>query len=268
MSFVLWMSALAALVSVQDTQPPPAVAELQVEDVLVKARRDRGKPPVEVRLLGSANALAESAISIRANFSHAQRMAGCAVRGRLSKPATLRAVVEGDYTSFAQRVAQDYLVRQTISCGASTDRGRMSNSPDLGASLYDRGAFVMAALRSFAPGYVLTRAQTHDRTVQRRFDVREVPRIRFMSTPDRDLFRLGVCLVRLQPALSADLAYRDAPPADTGRLISAIINGSPECTGRPRRLVVDPTQIRIYVADAYYRWVMAAKGVDTLIPDS
>ncbi|WP_221364127.1 hypothetical protein [Sphingomonas jinjuensis] len=33
-----------------------------------------------------------------------------------------------------------------------------------------------------------------------------------------------------------------------------------------RRVYFDPTHFRLFIADALYRWLVAAQGVDTLIP--
>ena len=48
---------------------------------------------------------------------------------------------------------------------------------------------------------------------------------------------------------------------------AAIIDKGSYCTGDVKNVSVDPPQFRGYLADAVYHWSIAARNVETLIPD-
>jgi hypothetical protein len=225
----------------------------------------------------------------RQKYEMSERLAKCAARSRLSSIARLRAVVDGSFNSAAHAFAQDRLKRTYITCSEGTsllsftqppqselqqiaaDSGDFSGSPGiidnapLGHSIYDRGAFTIQALKMFAGDLTLTRKDTEDRAVQARFDAREIPRNRFRLPSDYRYFATAVCMVRFEPALAVRLALSDGP-AQAGDLQDALIDRTRLCVGGAKRVRIDPSQFRLYIADAVYRWAVAAKGVDSLIP--
>ena len=230
-----------------------------------------------------------STVDNRRKYEFSERLAQCAARSRLSDRSRLRAVVDGAFNSATQAMAQDRLKRTYITCSESPSLLSFTSPPasagevqaalagdftgiagfpqaaPLGRSIYDRGAFTVQALKMFAPDLVLTRRQTDDPAVQARFDAREVERNRFRLPVDYRYFEVAVCMVRVEPGLSVRLALSDGP-ARLGDLQEALIDRARVCVGGAKHVQVDPTQFRLYIADAVYRWAVAARGVDSLIP--
>ncbi len=103
--------------------------------------------------------------------------------------------------------------------------------------------------------------------VQARFDKRELPRNRFRLPADYKYFEVAVCIVRVAPELSVRLAKSERA-ATLGDIQSALIDSARACVGDAREVKVDATEFRIYIADAVYRWAVAAKGVESLIPQN
>jgi hypothetical protein len=75
-----------------------------------------------------------------------------------------------------------------------------------------------------------------------------------------------VCMVRVEPRLAVMLAKTEGA-ARANDLQAALIDRARICVGNARRVRVDATEFRLYIADAVYRWAVAAKGVETLIQD-
>lgn len=301
----MWLKVRALLIALSAIPIAPAAAQESTKapsragwdeprdaDVLVRGYRERKKST----LIGTGS-LRHSVVQTRHRLVRSQMLANCVARGRLAPAARLSAVIDEVVGSTSQAIAQDLLKRTYITCSAeggallsvSTESGAngldalvsatgggsgapsardaaVHNDPAaLGRSIYDRGALTLVALKRFAPGLVLTRGQTHDPEVQRRFDSREVPRNRLRNGGDRLLFEVAVCMVRMEPELSIGVAFND-DHALVPDLQGALIDGARDCVGGAKRVAVDPTHLRMYVADAVYRWAVAARGVETLVP--
>lgn len=265
--------------------PPPRVpqADEQPDDIVVEGYRrspDRNTvatPPAAV-----------SGTRARQTYAYSERLAKCAARSRLSNRSRLRAVVDGEFNSATQILAQDRLKRIYLTCSESPSLNSFTSPPasdlqlsaaitgdftgapvgtdaaPLGRSIYDRGAFTVQALKQYAPDLRLTRAQTGDPAVQARFNAREVPRNRFRLAVDYKYFEVAVCIVRLEPRLSVRLALSDGQ-ARFSDIQATLIDRARACVGGARHVQVDPTQFRLYIADAVYRWAVAARGTSTLI---
>lgn len=296
---VMGLAGTSAAISAQQTPSTPAGAkdargDLQNSDpnqtdIVVQGYRQRK----DIRT-SDATPTNTSVVRNRQNYEYAERMARCAGRSNLSDLRKLRAVVDGMVNSATHAVAQDRLKRIYITCSEGTNLLSFTAPPPtglqlatalagsdsrtdndgvpvsseaapLGHSLYDRGAFVIEAIKRFAPELTLTPAETNDPIVQTRFNAREIPRNRYRLPVDYRYFATAVCLVRVQPSLSVRLAKTDGP-ARANDLQAALIDQGRVCFGGAKRVRVDPTQFRIYIADAVYRWAVAARGVDSLIP--
>lgn len=209
----------------------------------------------------------ETVIANRRKYEFSERIAKCAVRARLSKISQLRAAVDGPPNGSTQVFAQQRIKQINVTCSESS--ALLSFSDDLlGRSIYDRGALMIEAMKAFTPNLRLTRADTDNPVVQARFNARETPRNRYRLPADYRYFEVAVCMVRLQPVLSSRLATTDLTPTQIGRFEDAIVNGARICVGDAKTVSFDPTQFRLYIADAVYRWAVAAQGVETLIPDA
>lgn len=266
--------ALAASHAVQErtaSPPPPSPNDIIVRDRL--ARPDR---PVTVT--APPPTLTGRDPDKSATYADAARRAAlCAVKGRLTRLSLLREVVDGTLPSAAQARAQRWLVRQTAACGegaaiAQLDGGGFVtvstgyNAPELFLNLLRRGEFVAQALIAFAPGDPPTREQLADPAVQQRFVDRESSAARKRQPQDLAYFRVAICMVREQPALAARLVRTDPVTTSTTAIQAHLVENARGCVGHVERVVVDPYEFRSYIADALYRWTVAARGVDTLIP--
>lgn len=253
---------------VQHPAPPPS------NDIVVTGLKDIESPGslVTHATLGSSRN-GRGAVASRTAFAMADRFARCAV-SRGANTERLREALDGRIHGARQAFAQARLIQTNATC--TTDPSAVQGIVDPRAvtttfadgydgTYYDRGALFIRALRVFAPDLRLTAEQTGNPAVQARFNARETSLARFRLPVDMRYFETAVCLVRVQPGLAVELVRADKPNA-IARLEAAIVNRGKVCVGGARRVYFDPTQFRFYIADAVYRWAVAVKGVDSLIP--
>lgn len=273
----------AVIAMLADTQVPPAPprtpqAQTQQappsDDIVVTGLKDieAKDSPVSHATLGSSK-VGRGAIASHTSFEYAERFAKCAVSGARSREL-LRQVLDGRINGARQAFAQAQLVRTNVTCAqdaraplAIADDRKVTATfvPGYDGTYYDRGALFIQALKTFAPHLRITASQTADPAVQARFNARETSLARFRLPVDEDYFEMAVCLVRLQPELAVRLATTDKA-STVARLEAAIVNRARVCTGGAKRVYFDPTQFRFYIADAVYRWTVAVRGVESLIP--
>lgn len=257
--------------------PPPAIVVTQQtpkpaepsDDIVVSGLQDidGSDSAVTRQTLGSGRTGAGPRAS-RAVFALADRFATCALGGR-SVLKYLRPALDGNINSASQRFFLQRVGRVRSACAQdpaiARSGGAATLSPLYDTSYYDRGALTIKALNLYAPDLTLTKEQTGDRAVQARFNIREIPRARFRLPVDRQYFETAVCLVRLQPELAVRLV-RGGSDDTVNRIEAAIVNRARVCVGNARRVYFDGSQFRMYIADAVYRWAVAAQGVDSLLP--
>lgn len=245
-----------ALLAAALTQVAPAQTPPPSDDVVVTGLRDIEAPDTAVsqRTLGSMRT--GSAAASRSSFALAQTYAECVARQRTPETtALLRRAVDGVINGARQQWAQGRLQELRRTCvGAGGSNG-----------YYERGALFVDALRRHVPDLRLTKRETADAAVQARFNAREIPLARFRLYQDRQYFEAAVCFVRVQPELSVALVRSGSLDAQR-RLEAAIVNRARVCVGNARQVYFDGVQFRFYIADAVYRWTVATRGVDTLIP--
>lgn len=236
------------------------------DDIIVTALRiDREQLPTSV--YWSYSTLLPNRIA----RENAQMFMRCAIN--LTAPRSLRLVVDGEPNSLNARTAQGSIMVTMRGCSPPLDEPVGAHATaiprtlaDIGSSLLDRGVITELALKRYAPDAALTPAMTADPAVRDRFERRESFRNRIRMSGDRDALVFASCLVRTQPSLATRL-FRSKPGSLLERgLIQAIIVEGRQCVGGAKRLTVEPTSMRIYIVDAFYRWVVAARGVDSLIP--
>lgn len=266
------VAGLILAVAIQTATPgsPQTPSPQPSDDIVVTDLRDINDPksPVTHQTLGSSRT-GLGAMRSRQMFELAERFARCAVRRNGRGMAELRGALDDTTYSARQLFNQKRFVQLNATCaqdaGLAQVEGIAAVLNGFPPYYYDRGAIVLQSLRVFAPELRLTKKETADPAVQSRFNLREVPRARFRLPADRTYFETAVCLVRLQPELSVRLAqtsdYEDIP-----RLEAAIVNGARVCTSNARKVYFDPIQFRFYIADAVYRWALAAEGKDSFIP--
>jgi hypothetical protein len=247
------------------------------DDIIVEGARDVDvlrDPDSKVtrETLGSskANQGPEGTIGSRKTFATAMVFARCAMRPKQADLKLLRDTLDSTINSARQRFQQTRYVQTNATCAQDPTIARSTGiaaavPEGYNPVIYNRGALFVRAIQVFAPGYKLTKAMTGDPAVQRRFDAREVPLARFRLKADRAYFETAICLTRLQPELATRLVHADDYDA-TVRIEAAMINAGEPCVGSAKKVYFDPIQLRFYVADAVYRWMVAAQGVTTLIP--
>jgi len=184
----------------------------------------------------------------------------------------VRKVVDGEPNSATARFWQGWISQTHRGCypptrlAGYTPSGRPAGIIDFGESRLDRGVIVENVLRAYAPDAQLTPAMTADPAVRSRFQQREGLRNRKRLPDDRDALVFASCLVRQQPVLATRLFHaRPGSLLERGLTQTIIIEGR-DCLGGTKRVTVDPSLVRVYIMDAFYRWVVAARGVDSLIP--
>lgn len=256
--------------------PPPAPAPAPSDDIVVSGLHDLDDPGsrVTTKTLDSDHTNPGAIVS-RDAFSHSRRFARCATdKPSSSTRALLRKALDSRTNSTLQAAAQSRLLDIYAACTV-VPFPRSINSPERSASLstlldgtyYDRGALYIEVLHSFAPDLRLTKANTADPAVIARFNARENALLKFRLKMDLQYFAATVCVVKTQPELAVKLVRTDGPRQVIEQLEAKIVNGSPACFGNAQKVYFDATQFRFYVADAVYRWAVAVKGVDSLIPD-
>ncbi|KQR81392.1 hypothetical protein ASG07_13265 [Sphingomonas sp. Leaf343] len=200
----------------------------------------------------------------RIQYERAREFAKCA---RETGSAWLRKVVDGEPNSAQATFAQGWIVLKNRVCYPGfPSQSAAPDVADFGRSSLDRAALLEEVFKTHAPDAALTIADTHDPEVRERFRNREIPRNRLRIGGDREALVLTSCLVREQPELATRL-IRSAPGSALGQgLTQAMLVEGRACLGENRKIVIDPTNFRAYVLDAFYRWVVAARNVASLIP--
>lgn len=256
----------------QPTSPP---TQQESEDVVVTGLRDLNdaEPSVTTRNMMSGYTGAGPGRSKNA-FWFSEQFARCAVKRTSGNLQRLKRVLDSRTNSSMQAGNQTRLVQLHSTCTENPAIARSTNV-DASATLpehydgtyYDRGALYVEAIIAFAPDLELTNKQLADPAVQARFNARETSLARFRLPQDRQFFQIAICVVRKQPELALDLVRTREPLAKIGRIEASMVNRSMECLGGAKQVYFDPMQFRFYIADALYRWAVAAKGVESLVPD-
>ncbi|WP_221364128.1 hypothetical protein [Sphingomonas jinjuensis] len=188
-----------------------------------------------------------------------------------SDPLMLRRVVDGEPNGAMATHAQGHIVLKGRACqpGLSFIAKVSTEYPnviDYGRRPQDRGAIIELALQRYSPDATLTAAETQDPVVQQRYRQREYARNRLRLPADRNAWLVTSCLVREQPELATRLT-RAQPGSNLERgLIQTMLVEGRTCLGGVKRLTVEPATYRPYIVDAFYRWVVAARNVASLIP--
>ena len=201
---------------------------------------------------------------------NAQIFLQCALRS--SALESIREVVDGEPNSAKARFAQGWIRKTHRGCYPPKGLAEytMPFTPvtiiDAGRSALDRGVIIETVLARYAPDAKLTSEITVSPEVQSRFRQREGFRNRLRLPVDRDALILATCFVRQQPVLATRLFHSKPGSLLERGIIQTIIIEGRECIGKASRITVDPSFTRVYIIDAFYRWVVAARGVESLIP--
>lgn len=275
------------------TADPEWVSE---HEIIVKGIRllDEEQAPIKAESFGL-----ESSAS-RGHYLRAEMFARCADKPRLD---LLRKVIDGPPNAASSRQALDSLIRTNVGCYADFPRPTLS-PPELGTchpemtgnlqigpsitlpsgragsstgpieaqgtvmcrALYTRGAVIEQVLRTYAPELRLTQEETQSVAAHDRFVASERNRNRFRLDRDKVYFAVTSCLVQATPEL-ATMLLRSSPASDLSHRIQlTMYAAAPRCVNYAEKVEADPSQFRAYIAESVYRWIVAARGVDTLLP--
>lgn len=264
--YAMAVCAMALPAAAQQTAPRPVLPdETSNDEIIVSALRiPRAKLPT--RVYWDYYTLYVSRIA----RENAEMFLRCALRS--PDREHLRRVVDGEPNSANARYAQGWIIVAHRACypaiqsSGLSAANRQANIIDFGQSELDRGIIVETVLRSFAPDAELTSAITNDPVIWSRFKAREGFRNRMRLPQDRDAMIFATCLVRQQPVLATRL-FQSTPGSLLERgLVQTIIVEGRGCVGRAKRVTINPSLARVYIIDAFYRWIVAAGNVDSLIP--
>jgi len=251
----------------KDGKVQPKEKAAQSGEVVVQGNKDReAPPPPGINTIVNGNSFAV------VNQKSAQ-FAKCATNVSFE---TLGPLIDGDMNSPAQTFALDRIIRNNAGCYA--DLPYASRPPQLGEcnavgvfdvticrNMYDRGALMEAAIARFAPDATLSAAEVNDPAVQQRLNLREAGRNAKRIPSDRFLFQVGICMTRLQPELATRIVQAHGDDALQNALTMKVLDGARPCIGGAKKVKMEPTQLRYYLIDAFYRWVVAARDVGTLL---
>jgi hypothetical protein len=265
------LQILAGVVSPGEQHRSTPTADQSAGDESIVVTADPAMPVNPRTIVEPSPSLPDRNAETSAYYTDASRRAAqCATRGKLATLSLLREVVEGVVPSSAQDRAMDWLTRQTATCGEGAQVfqiGSQIKPSDSYLGTLRRGAFVAETLKAFAPNLALTRQQLASPAVIDRFVAREEPQAANRRPSERTFLKVAICLVREQPNLAIRLVWTDPVTTSTSAIQATMVENARHCVGRVRRVVVDRYEFRTYIADALYRWTLAARGVATLIPD-
>lgn len=261
------MAQDAARTDVQDGKVSPKGKSAPPGEVVVKGNNDRkAPPPPGVNTIVNGNAFA-------AVNQKSSQFAKCATN---VDPQALGPLIDGEMNSPAQTYALDRIIRNNLGCYPDLPFG--THPPELGEcnaigvfdvlvcrNLYDRGALMEAAIARYAPDATLSVAEVNDPVVQERLNLREAGRNAKRIPADRFLFQVGICMTRLQPELVTRIVQAHGDDALQNALTMKVLDQARPCIGGARKVKMEPTQLRYYLVDAFYRWVVAARDVGTLL---
>jgi len=257
-------------------------AQQQTSD---EANEQEQNPPVskpDIVVVGTKNerpkTIALQPIDRQGRARHAARAERFAKCMQFLDLDLLHRVVDGPPEYSSTRFALGRLIQKNLGCYPDLEKVPRPGAIDLGtcdaASVgthkecrapYDRAAILRRAIRKYAPDLSLTVEQVNDPAVQARLDAREVPLNRYRRGDDKLLFEISICMVRLRPEQAVQLTMTDDRLAQNS-LTDAVISGANECIGGAKQLDVGQDMFRAYISDAVYRWVVATRNVDSLLP--
>jgi len=251
----------------QETTPPSSAIAAALPDadasdeIIVHALRiPKDKLPTRITLNY------QTALGSRVAYERSEMFAKCV--GTFD-PAMLSKVLDGPPGTSSAYFAQGWIILTNRVCYPGYPSGSAEGDIRLkGTSKLDRGAILEAALRLYAPDAALTLAETEDLKVRQRFNLTESQRNRFRTKSDHDALLFSACLVRLQPELTTRLVRSSSGSDLEHGLEQAILVQGRDCLGATKAVTIDPTMLRVYLVDAFYRWVVAARSVSSLLPVS
>ncbi len=285
----LGIALLASLSALPAAAQDFRAAEEQVEDIVVTAEELNvvNRPPVD------------AVVQLNRRVSlQAREFIDCAGAPALRH---LRGIVDAQPASSATILALDSHIRRNRPCYHTSSTtlphpvpfyGRCNPIADLTGSIaapppdggssnrifnasienqicravHDRGAIFEDVLHPYAPDLSLSRADTLVPEALARFTANERENGTLRRQQQRRLYLFAACVVQLQPGAAILLTRTEPGSAAENRLASLMIARSQPCRGRAETVTIDTSQFRANSAEALYRWTLAVRNVDSLLP--
>lgn len=195
-------------------------------------------------------------------------------------PKILRRVIDGQPNTPKALLAMDSFIRANMACWPDLPAAPTPPPPTLAScwqaytvadipvcrSNYDRGAILEAAIMRFAPDAKLTVQDVDDLAVMARLKVSEEIRLQHAYSDERVRAHVAQCLARSEPDETTRLVHAHGDALLQTQYVYRILDHAKHCLGNPERVEVEPLYFRYVLIDAFYRWVVAARHVDTLFP--
>ncbi|MBI0473892.1 hypothetical protein D9601_00755 [Sphingomonas sp. MA1305] len=242
--------------------PPSLPNADSSDDIIVRALQiPREKLPVQVHWNQT------TAFSSTIEQDGAAFFMRCAFK--TTDTAWLRKAIDGAPNYASTRFAASMILMTHAGCyrpRAGTLQKVSINQVEVPVDLIDRGTMFEQTLSKYAPDATLTLAQTYDPAITQRLFDSEATHNRFRLPNDLGAFRIAMCLVQRQPKLATRFVHASTDRELQRGLTQTLLIEGRACLGNTQRVTIDPVYLRAYVAEAFYRWVVAARGVDSLIP--
>lgn len=259
----------------------------EAPDIIVTGVRD-SPYPVKVE---SEGGMAGAAVVARGAAADARLFARCIKAGDAK---SLRDLADGLPNGGVRAAALDRIVRDHKACYPGYVDTPMGAGPSYGEchmrgefvpvmdplkgvvaavpintvcqAFYDRGALIEKVLEVYAPDLTFTTAQLMDAGVLARFHAREDRFDKRRSKGERVYAAVAACLVAVHPELALQYPKSVVNGEAEAKLRNALIGTTPQCVGGAKKVSVDPSEFRVFIADAIYSWAVALRGGDSLIP--
>jgi hypothetical protein len=236
------------------------------DDIIVSALKiPRDKLPVQVIWQPGTHMATSMAYNSTATYLR------CAIK--YVDHDMLRKVIDGPPNYSSTRFALGMILTENLGCYMPRPFDMrtkiVSSDPAVaGDDLLSRSQMIEQVLATYAPKSELTIAQTYNPAISYRFKEAEQIHNRFRLDNDLEAYRTVACMVQKQPGLATRLVHTDASSELARGLVQTLLIEGRQCLGGVKRVGVDPIFLRAYVVEAYYRWMIAARNVPTLIPES
>ncbi|WP_341507132.1 hypothetical protein [Sphingomonas sp. 2378] len=195
-------------------------------------------------------------------------------------PKVLRRAIDGQPNRPTTLLAMDSFIRANQACWPDMPSPPLPPPPDLAScwqvytvtglpvcrSNYDRGAVLEAAIARFAPDAALTAQEVDEPAAIARLEAREKQRLLFAYMDEKIRAQVTQCLVRAEPEETTRMVRAHGDAALQTQYVYRILDRARHCLGNPERIEVEPLFFRYALTDAFYRWVVAVRDVDSLLP--
>ena len=205
-----------------------------------------------------------------------ERFARCAKK---IDPGLLRRIVDEPVHTSRMDYSVDRAIRTNIGCYSDSYQPQTSEPfygvcNPVGApggvgvcrAPYDRAAIIAEAIYRHTADIELVPEHTANRAIQQRLKRAELLRYRLADLIERQATQMALCVVALQPARATKLVRAHGDTPTQLQIAAQMLAYASPCTGATKSFTIEPLHLRASLIDAFYRWAVAAKGVQSLLP--